>query len=172
MNEIRTESKALPGWDERCNVLYVAKVTFRYHRKRQRLFDLLDKGTKAVTVILGVSLLGDALKLHVPLVASTISSLGLLALVFGYGERKQTHKELAEAAMQLTARIEEIPAAKVNPTLAGQWAAELSRLNTREPPTLKTLVVLCEHEESTANGHPANVPLPRWYKRVLADWVP
>jgi hypothetical protein len=151
--------------------LYVVQVTFRYHRKRQRFFDLLDKGTKAATVLLGASLLGDSLKQHVPLVASAISGLGLLALVFGYSERKQAHKELAEAAMQLAAKIEETPMAQLNTSLAGQWTAELSRLNAKEPPSLKTLVVLCEHEQSIANGYPTNVTLPRWHKRVFADWL-
>lgn len=171
MDEISNAPDAPPGWGQRCNVLYFANVTFRYHRRRQRFFDLLDKGSKAATVLLGASLLGDALKLHVPLVASAISGLGLLSLVFGYSERKQTHKELAEAAMQLTAKIEETSVAQLSNALAGQWAAELSRLNAKEPPALKTLVVICEHEQSTANGHPDNVKLPGWHKRVLADWV-
>lgn len=171
MNEISTELDTPPGWGQRCNVVYFANVTFRYHRRRQRFFDLLDKASKAATVLLGASLLGDALKQHVPLIASAISGLGLLALVFGYGERKQAHKELAEAAMQLTAKIEETPVAQLSNALAGQWAAELSRLNAKEPPALKTLVVLCEHEQSTANGHPENVTLPGWHKRIFADWV-
>lgn len=170
MSETSTTS-TLPGWEQRCNVLYFAQVTYRYHRKRQRFFDLMDKGTKALTVLLGASLLGDTLKAHVPLVASAISGLGLLALVFGYGERKQAHKELAEVAMQLVAKIEELPISQLTNAVASQWAAELARSNAKEPPALKTLVVLCEHEQSSANGHPDNVPLPPWHKRLLADWV-
>ena len=171
MNDHTNAPDTPSGWDQRCNVLYFVNVTHRYHRKRQRFFDLLDKGTKAATVLLGASLLGDTLKAHVPLVASAISGLGLLALVFGYGERKQAHKELAEAAMQLVAKIEELPVAQLSNALASQWSAELARLNAKEPPTLKTLVVLCEYEQSSANGHPSNVPLPRWHKRLLSDWV-
>lgn len=169
MSEISTSSTTPPGWDQRCNVLYVSQVTYRYHRKRQRFFDLMDKGTKAATVLLGASLLGDALKQYLPYVASAISGLGLLALVFGYGDRKQAHKELSEAAMQLVAKIEEVPAAQLSHTLVGSWAAELARLNAKEPPALKTLVVICEHEQSTANGHANNVPLPGWHKRFFAD---
>lgn len=158
-------------WNRRCEVLYKANVTYRYHRKRQRFFDLLDKGTKAATVLLGASLLGESLKQHLPLVAAAISGLGLLALVFGYGDRKQAHKELSESAMQFVAKIEEAGTAKLTDELASQWEAELARLNAKEPPTLKTLVTLCEHEQSTANGHPGHVPLPCWRKRVFADFL-
>lgn len=158
-------------WTQRCAVLHKAGVTYRYHRRRQRFFDLIDKLSKTATVLLGATLLGDALKSYLPLVAAAISGLGLLALVFGYGDRKQAHKELAEAAMLLIGRIDEQPFNGVTFAMAGQWAAELARLNAKEPPALKTLVILCEREQSAADGHAEHVPLPRWHKRVLADFV-
>lgn len=158
-------------WERRCDALYKANITARYHRRRQRFFDLLDKATKAATVLLGASLLGESVKQHLPLAASAISGLGLLALVFGYGDRKQTHKELAEAALQLVARIEEVPTALLTDALTTQWLADHSRLNSREPPALKTLVILCEREQAAANGHPNHVPLPAWPKRLLANWL-
>lgn len=158
-------------WDRRAGVLHKLLVTHLYHRRRQRFFDLLDKGTKAATVLLGASLLGESLKQHLPLVAAAISGLGLLALVFGYGDRKQTHKELAESAMQLIAKVEDSALVHLTDSLAGQWEADLSRLNAKEPPTLKTLVVLCERDAATAANHPTHVPLPPWHKRVLADFV-
>lgn len=158
-------------WVRRCDVLYKTNITARYHRRRQRFFDLLDKCTKAATVLLGASLLGETVKQHLPLMASSISALGLMALVFGYGDRKQAHKELAESALQLIAKIEEVPTSLLTDALTTQWLADHSRLNSREPPNLKTLVILCEREQSTANGHPDHVPLPDWHKRVLADWI-
>ena len=158
-------------WACRCDALYKARITARYHRRRQRFFDLLDKSTKAATVLLGASLMGDALKLHVPVVASAISGLGLLALVFGFGDRKQAHKELAEAALHLVALIEEVPTTLLTDAMTTRWLAEHSRLNSREPPALKTLVILCEREQATADGHPDHIPLPAWPKRWVANWV-
>lgn len=156
-------------WERRHDALYKANITARYHRKRQRFFDLLDKSTKAATVLLGASLLGEPIKKYLPFVAACISGLGLLALVFGYGDRKQAHKELAEAATLLVAKIEEVPTALLTDALTTQWLAEHSRLNSREPPSLKTLVILCEREQAIANGHPEHVPMPNWFKRALAD---
>lgn len=159
------------GWERRCHVLYKVNVTGRYHRRRQRFFDLLDKGTKAATVLLGASLFGDLLKQNLPIVAAAISSLGLMALVFGYSDRKQVHKELAEAALHLAAQIEEAPIELLSDTVAGQWAAAYQRLNAKEPPALKTLVIICEWEQSTADGHPENVKRPNWLFRLFADFV-
>ena len=157
-------------WNRRSHVRHVAYVTYRYHRRRQRFFDLLDKGTKSITVLLGASLMGEAVRAHLPLVASAISGLGLLALVFGYGDRKQAHKELAEVAIQLVGAIESLPLAQLTDEKAGQFESDLARLHAKEPPALKTLVIICEREQATADGHPDHVPLPAWPKRALADF--
>lgn len=158
-------------WDQRCSVLHRTVVTLMYHRKRQRFFDLADKATKAATVLLGATLLGAELKTTVPLIASAIAGLGLLALVFGYGDRKQCHKELAEAAAQLAARVEGTPVADIDDGVARSWDAELMRLNHREPPALATLVQICEWEQARAAGHPDHVPRPGWARRLVADFV-
>lgn len=170
MQNTSTDDLETHLWTRRCGVLHVLGVTYRYHRKRQRFFDLADKLTKAATVLLGASLLGEALKSHLPLVASAISTLGLFALVFAYGDRKQTHKELAESAMQLTAKIEAVAAFKLTADLMAEWEADLSRLNAKEPPALKTLVVLCEMEQAAASGHPGLIAAPAWPRRLLADF--
>lgn len=158
-------------WKRRCNLLHVAYVTYRYHRKRQRFFDLLDKGTKSVTVLLGATLMGDVLKTNAPVAASAIAGLGLLALVFGYGDRKQAHKELAEQSMALAGRIEETLAGNISDAAVSAWAVEKARIDAKEPPALKTLVVICEHEQAASTGHPEHVPLPGWHRRLLADFV-
>lgn len=167
---VETIDEYPPGWERRCAVLNRVKVTSRYHRRRQRFFDFLDKGTKAATVLLGASLFGEQLRQFLPWVATAISSLSLLNLVYGYSDRKQAHKELAEAAFFLAAKIEESSISVLNDTLAGLWAAELERLNAKEPPALKTLVIICEHEQCTAEGHPNHVPRPHWFKRLIADF--
>lgn len=166
------ESDALydAAWKGRCAALNVALVTLRYHRRRQRFFDLLDKSTKAATVILGASLLGQQMKTVLPLVASAISCLGLMALVFGYGDRKQAHKELAEQAALLAAKVEELPVAQLDDAAVRGWQAELSRLNAKEPPALRTLVEICEWEEACREGHKNHVPRPFWFRRLVADF--
>ena len=164
------EAHADSVWVQRCATLHNAWVQVRYHRKRQRFFDLTDKLTKSATVVLGGSLLGQSLKDLQPLVASAIASLCHLALVFGYGDRKQLHKELAEQAAALVGAIEQVPAGELTPARTASWGADYARLCAKAPPPLKTLSLMCESEQSTADGHPKHIPLPCWPKRVLSNF--
>lgn len=165
------EARADEAWAQRCGVLNKTWVQMRYHRRRQRFFDLADKLTKSATVLLGASLLGQFLKDWLPLVASTISALGLLALVFGYGDRKQLHKELAEQAAGLICTIEEVPARKITFCQTAIWSANYIRLCAKAPPPLKTLSILCEYEQANADGNPNHVILPPWYRRMAANLI-
>lgn len=154
-------------WDMRCAVLYDAWVQLRYHRRRQRFFDLADKITRSVTIVLGASLFGQFL---VPWIALGITALGLLALIFGYGDRKQLHGVLAEMASNLIADVEAKPFRDVQQSDVGAWRAAYARLCAKAPPPLKTLTVICAHEQSVADGHPAHVTLPAPWRIVLADF--
>lgn len=172
IERMETNSHAISDdlWARRHQVLYMTRVSFSYHRKRQRFYDLLGKGTQAMTVLLGASLLGEQVKAYLPLLASAISGLGLLALVFGYGDRKQTHKELAESYAALQASVEEAGQHSFMLAQLDAWDAALSRLNGKEPPTLYILTLLCEYEQCLAAGQPSHIALPAWHKRMLAHW--
>jgi hypothetical protein len=159
-----------PVWDQRCGVAYKAWVQHRYHRRRQRFWDVADKGTKALTVALGISLIGDTVRAGFPWVAASVTLLGLLALVFGYGDRKQLHKELAEQAANLVASIEQVPAGELTPGKVSAWSAEYLRLCMKAPPPLKTLTMMCEREQSAADGHPDHVALQPLWRRVLCHF--
>lgn len=158
------------AWQARCGLLYRAWVQLRYHRRRQRFFDLADKLTKSLTVLLGASLVGQHVQQWLPLVASAISGLGLLALVFGYGDRKQQHKELAESAAALIGEIERKPAGELSAATVAQWGGEFARLLAKAPPQLKALTLICEHEQSTADGHPSHVARPHLARRAMAQF--
>lgn len=157
-------------WRERCALRHSAYVSYRYHRRRQRFFDLLDKVTKSITALLGATLFGELFKGHLPVAASLISGLSLLALIFAYGDKKQSHKELSELAMQLAGSIDAQPVHELTNVHLSAWQQELSRLNAKEPPTLSTLVTLCERAQATADGHPDHVPPPHALRSLLADF--
>jgi hypothetical protein len=157
-------------WTLRCATLRNAWVQVRYHRRRQRFFDLMDKGTKALTVVLSASLMGRYVADVVPALATLITSIGLLALIFGYGDRKQQHKELAEQAANLVTSIEQVPVSKLTSENVAGWAADYARLCAKAPPQLKTLSLICESEQSAAEGHPKHVPIPGFFRRLVADF--
>lgn len=155
-------------WVQRCGLLYKAWVQVRYHRRRQRFFDMVDKSTKAATLLLGASLFGKHLD-TLNWVATGISAMGLMALVFGYGDRKQVHKELAEQAAGIAASIEEVPVGKLSPDTIAQWAGQYARFCSKAPPPLKTLTLLCEHEQSCMDGHPKHVVRPWLWRRLISQ---
>ncbi|MBS3912747.1 MAG: hypothetical protein KGZ70_13150 [Hydrogenophaga sp.] len=159
-------------WSARCATLHRAWVQVRYHRRRQRFFDLLDKLTKSATVVLGASLMGQHLYSLLPWLATSITALGLLALVFGYGDRKQTHKELAEQAAGIVADIVAVPVADLDFKKTAHWDSAYARLVAKAPPPLKTLMLICEKEQSNADGHHTlpHFPKLRWYRRWLAQF--
>jgi hypothetical protein len=159
------------AWDDRWEAFYKADVSARYHRRRQRFFDLADKLTKAFTVLLGATLMGSMLKDSQPLAASLISSLSLLALVFSYSDRKQAHKELAEGFIALIQQIEACPASDLTEGKVAIWMAQATALDAKEPPSLKTLVTLCEHDACVAAGHDQHIVLPSWHRRLVADFI-
>lgn len=157
-------------WDARHELLFTAQVSYIYHRRRQRFFDLLDKGTKAATVLAGASLLGAAIKDYLPLAAALISGLGLLSLVFGYGDRKQAHKELAESFSTLISAIRKAGEATFTEEQLNTWRSDLQQLNAKEPPALHALVTICQNEVAHAMGHKSSVVKLPWLQRNLADW--
>jgi hypothetical protein len=158
-------------WAQRCGVLHKAWVQLRYHRKRQRYWDIVDKLTKSATVVLGGSLLGKWMQDRLPLAAGAISALGLLALVFGYTDRKQIHKEISAQGAALIASIESVPAGELTPSKVAMWNAEYARLCANAPPALKSLTLMCEREQATADGHPEHVPQLPFYWRWLCHFV-
>ncbi len=158
-------------WNKRDTHLHTARVSTLYHRKRERFFDLLDKCTKAATVLAGASLLSELVKDHLPFVAACISGAGLLSLVFGYSDRKQRHRELAESFALLCAEIEEAGEKSFTEAQLDVWAARIWSINAKEPPTLRSLAIICQNEISIADGHPAAVVPVSWYRRAVADFA-
>ena len=140
------------GWRQRWELVNWARITFRYHRKRQRFFDVCDKLVQATALTGGVLVAGKALADHLPLLGSVIAFSGLMALLFGFSERRQSYKELAEQAMALQGEI-------------------VAAIDLKEPPNLKTLVAMCEWEQAVADGHPEHCARPTWWQQAYMHFV-
>lgn len=158
----------LTAWEERWETLHYAWVQVRYHGKRERFFDLADKLTKSATVVLGASLIGQYFSRYFPALASAITALGLLALIFDYGHRKEVHRQLLERAARLVASIQAMPVDQVNFESTAKWKAEYAEIEAVSPPTLKTLTLICEREQAITEGHPDHVPEQPRYRRLIA----
>jgi len=120
-----------------------------------------------MTVILGASLFGQYL---VEWIGAGITALGLLALVFGYGERRQLHARLAEMAGELITNVEAVPVAQLCANDVAAWRIAWTQLCIKAPPALKTLTLMCAREQSIADGYPEHVPQQPAWCRWLADF--
>lgn len=153
-------------YKRRAELLNWAGITYRYHRKRQRFFDWMDKLTQVAAVAGGVAVLGKSLAEYLPWVGAGISLTSLLALIYGYGDRRQSHKELAEEAISFSGKIQSTPLADLDESCLCAWEVARAAIDLREPPNLKTLVSKCEWEQATSEGHPNHVAAPRWYQQA------
>ncbi|WP_143326113.1 hypothetical protein [Vandammella animalimorsus] len=157
-------------WQQRWDVLNLANITHRYHRKREAFFDRAEKLTQAASAMMGLSLLGETVQQHLPIAAAVISGLSLLALVFGYSQRRQLHKELAESACALAGRIDGAPLGQLNEAMVRRWQLEMAEINRKEPPNLMGLVRVCEYEQAVVDGHPDHAPAPSWWLRIRSNF--
>lgn len=153
-------------WKRRCGLLNWAGITYRYHRKRQRFFDWMDKLTQVAAVMGGVAVLGKTIGDNLPWVGGAIAATGLLALVYGYSDRRQCHKELAEQAIQFAGDIESLPYSLIDEAKVCDWDKQRAAIDLREPPNLTTLVSKCEWEQAVADGHPNHTKAPAWWQQL------
>lgn len=153
-------------YTRRAELLNWAGITYRYHRKRQRFFDWMDKLTQVAAVAGGVAVFGKSVSEYLPLVGAGISITSLLALIYGYSDRRQCHKELAEQAIRFSGVIQSTPLCDLSEDAVCAWELTRADIDLREPPNLKTLVSKCEWEQATSEGHPNHVPAPKWYHQA------
>ena len=158
-------------WARRHDLLHWASVTYRYHRKRQWFYGVLDRLTQVAAVSGGVAVAGKTLPDHLPLVGGLIVFAGLLALVFGYGDRRQCHKELAQQAMQLSGDIHSCTTDNLTEDQVCRWERVRADIDLQEPPSLPTLVHKCEYEQAVSEGHPKHVPPVPWWRQAHMHFV-
>ncbi|WP_343734512.1 hypothetical protein [Acidovorax sp.] len=161
-----SDEKFAEVWKRRCEQLNWAHITYRYHRKRQRFFDVVDKLTQVAAVGGGVAVAGKTVPDYLPAVGGAIAFTGLLALVFGYGDKRQCHKELAELAIQMAGDIEGLPVPDLTEARVCAWEKTRTTISLREPASLKTLVAKCEWEQAVAEGHPNHCEQPGFFRQL------
>jgi hypothetical protein len=157
-------------WKRRTDILYRIELSVCYHRKRERFFDSLDKFAKAIAVIGGsaafANLGGDD---WLPWIAATVTITSTLSLVIGFAEKSRRHSELANRfGMLASSVVAKGDRGYVEDNL-NEWEARTREIEASEPPTLGTLVQICEAELYTARGQPYE--LPSLGKRLLGHFV-
>ena len=130
-----------------------ADLSLIYHRKRERFFELLDKGSKITSLALGSAALAKvASQGTIEAFTALMTFLSASSLVFSFAERARRHNDLCRPYSELLTEIEGSDENKVEPEKVYGWSGQLRSIEMKEPPTLSLLVVACQNELARAEG--------------------
>jgi len=158
-----------PLWDEREDALYDAELSALYHQKRERFFELLDKLSKAASLIGGSAALWKIADPEVVQgIAMFIAVTSALSLVFSFSDRSRRHAELVSAFRLIIAEIAAKGKRHATEEDINSWHGKIRTLEAKEPPALAALVTLCQNELALAAEQPHNVhPQPVWVRALV-----
>lgn len=158
-------------WERRNEILYRIELSVCYHRKRERYFDFLDKGAKAVAVIGGSAAFANLGGKHdwLQLSAAAVTITSTLSLVMAFSEKARRHAELASRFSMLASSVVAKGDRNFVESDLNDWASRTREIEAAEPPTLGTLIQICEYELHTARGQ--YYKLPSIWKRAFAHLV-
>lgn len=159
-------------WARRHGILYNVEMSALYHQKRERFFELWDKLSKAFSLLGGsAALYKSADASVVSIVAVLITGASALSLVLGFSERSRRHSELSREFKSLAAQIVEKGPFDFTDGDMNLWEAAKFRLETKEPPALGLLVLLCQNELAIAHNQPNKVVRVGICRRILANFI-
>lgn len=156
-----TSQIELDRWD----ILHWAKVSFRYHLKRQWFFNVCDLTTQFICALAGFAVFSKFFT-DVWVAGAVVTALSLLAMLVRYSDCKQRHIDLGRRCQHLIAEIEASPIAKVTATKLAAWSLVRAQINGDEPPTIRTLASLCEWEQCKEDGWPDHAPKLTLWQRI------
>lgn len=167
-----TENELDHAWKKRCDAQYRAELSALYHQKRERFFELMDKLAKAAAVFGGSAALwkiGD--EKVVTSVAAFITATSALSLVFSFSERSKRHAELARGFRDILAEIAGASDFECTDAAASAWMGKVCALESKEPPSLGALTVLCQNELAIAQNQRHLVHKQNMLTRLMAHFL-
>src|SRR5450830_683849 len=126
-------------WGQRHLALEKAEVSALYHQKRERFFELLDKYSKATSLLCGSAALWKIANPRVvEAMALAITFLSALSLVFSFSERSKRHAELARGFCLVAGDIVKLGRDFLDADV-NRWNESLYKLDASEPPSSRKM---------------------------------
>lgn len=155
-------------------LLFGVRRSIRYHNRRRRFFDGLNRWKTGLSLVFGSAAMVTILAqvdTRIPLLASAlVAVVSTIDLVIGTTAMARLHTEIARRFIDLERELTLLK----NPTDDDLRACTAKRLaiEADEPPVLRVLDILCHNELLLAMGYDRtelyHVP---WYKRSLAHLI-
>lgn len=167
-----SDAQADHSWALRHDTLYRCQLSTRYHRRRERFFDWMDRATSAVALIGGSAAFAAAAETNVvKLAAVAVTGTAAISLVFGFADKARRHAALAESYKRIEAEILRAGDYDYTERQINAWRARIAETEAGEPPVLRPLVVLCQNDIAAAANQHEKVTALAWYKRLFAQMV-
>lgn len=158
-------------WDKRDALLYRVELSALYHQKRERFFEAADKGGKAIAILGGSAALGKVLSPDVVMwAAAAITISSTLSLVFGFSDKARRHAELVRNFKQVESDLLRKGERDFCEQDLTDCAARIAMLEASEPPSLATLVRICQNELACARGAAESCKRVGLMPRLLAHF--
>ena len=157
------------------SLLFGIRRSVRYHMRRQRFFDRLERIGALASLVAGsstvVTLLARVDERLVLAAAAATAVAGASAVIFTPGLRARQHNDLARDFIALEQDLVRAGDA-VTPERLAELKARRLQIEAAEPPILRVLDAMCHNELLTAldgdEGQRASITrLQRW----LANWA-
>ena len=169
-----TETSNAPDASAAWSLLFGVRRSVRYHMRRQRFFDRLDRVGALASLVAGsstiVTLLASVDHRLVLAAAAATALAGASAVIFTPGLRARQHNDLAREFLGLERDM--VRAGDATSGRLAELTARRLEIEATEPPILRVLDAMCHNELLTAlgvdEGQRARVTrLQRW----LANWA-
>ena len=169
-----SEMSDSPGASATWSLRFSVQRSVRYHMRRQRFFDRLERTVAVASLVTGsstvVALLASVDERLVLTAAAATAVAGASAVIFTPGLRARQHNELAREFISLEQEL--VRTRDVTPERLAELTARRLQIEAGEPPILRVLDAMCHNELLTAIGSDdeqrAHITrLQRW----LANWA-
>lgn len=149
-------------WIKRHDLLYRCDLSIKYHRRRERFFELVDRFVKIVTVIGSSAVFFKLADAQMLLAASFCMLVGsTVSLVLQFSSRATVHSGMSKEWGTLQRDV--IAKCELDDGLIAEFDARAAMLDAQEPCVLRSLVADIQNEMARAAGEESKIrPLGIW----------
>jgi hypothetical protein len=156
--------------------MWKLRLSARYHQKRERFLDGVDRFTQCVGVLGGAAAFSQvfvqANESQISwwnwLPGACVAVISAAALCYGPGAKARKHAELARDTMRLHAQV--VRSGSPTPAQRAEFHAELLILESEEPGSLRCLVRQCENELNEADGNTEHISSLSFWEHRFMNW--
>lgn len=163
MDQAAEMAQAVANDGEMSQTEFMIRVSYNYHKKRERFFRIVDASTKVLSLVAITSLasIGGWFSLFL---AVSSGAATILSVVLDFAGMAGKHESLARQFLKL---IGSLAAQKMTIQEAALKRAEVEAL---EPSSLRGLVQVCSDEEDAARGIPVEPERLAYWRRIKAHF--